>query len=242
MPGVKSKLDDDAEKRETSTLAGASVQPEDEPVYLPSTFAKDGVLEDDICSDSAVAEKEAVLRGGQCGDAIKSLRAHLIAQRQLINYRNAHVVGQPKVTRSAQLIADMGARIDDDAERYRCYHTALHNLKGAKGCGPFQELLPGHVKLFNPAESDKDSLVKLGNLGQRAPRITGSGNVSARHQTLRGADPQRDLDDHGKREITWIWTADGGPDDTEERYVHEGAFLSIISSALHTERSFSSPN
>ncbi|KAF9006888.1 hypothetical protein BDZ89DRAFT_1144615 [Hymenopellis radicata] len=217
MPAVAAILEEEEEERRESNCPFPPV--EDVELYMPSTFGS--LKEEDrkrVCS-LRLFEKEAALRRGQCGDALQSLRRALLSHRHFVNYRNANVTGQSATTRAATLIRTLSARVKLTARRYRFSRSALEAIVGAEGCGGFLELLEEDVEVMDVEESDADAVRELASLNGRPSRVTAKGSKGKEKEKHK--KKRRDAPGETRRLMSWIWTANGGPGEDDEEYVHE---------------------
>lgn len=150
-------------------------------------------------------QMEVKLREAQCADALTLVRSRLHAKRHLIVFRNANHVGQRQSTRSRTLIGRIGERINEAADKYRHARLALIKLKGASYGVKYRELLQTDITLGEEVESDTAARKKLGKVGTNRTRNEPS---SASQKTA----------------MSWIWTANGGPDD-DEQMLHDCKFI-----------------
>lgn len=203
MPGVADLVQADAE-----SIVGPRL-PEDTPLFLPSECHIDGERILGLCADGLYTV-EAALRRGRCSDAIMRLRGRLMARRHFVNYRNAHITGQNQSTRAAKLIQSLGERVNEAAEQYRAGRKALLMLVGKDGMEGFKELQPPDIDLVQMEENDASATKKLGRLGGRGGRVTGTQKSK-----------QGQSSGESRRVISWIWSFGGGPDASSEEYLHE---------------------
>lgn len=214
------------EREETERRVALSVPPlpEDVKLYLPSECSASRALQAEVGCPQRLIKQETALRRGQCSDALTRIRSRLCAKRYLVNYRNAHVRGQRATGRSAALIESIGTKIKDAVDKYRRSWASLVRLAGVDGCGAFRELRDSDVKVYVTAEADAEAVKKLGRLHERDSRITGTGRLGgkAAKQAKR-----RDVPGETRATMSWIWTADGGPDVEEDGYLHECTQFSV---------------
>lgn len=216
MPGVHDILEEDEQRRQIKDKAPPAA--EDVPLYLPSACVDDRT----ICATS-LRTKEGSLRRGQCGDAIRGLRGRLLAKRHLINYRNGHVTGQRNSTRAAGLISAVSEKIQATAAKYRACWEALVHLVGVEGCGAFKSLQEADIAVFGVDESDAVAWKKLGRLGARDAKGVGSKTAKTTKKRPKGSrtDVWRSQPGETRQKMSWIWTADGGPGESDPEYAHE---------------------
>ncbi|KAJ6518333.1 hypothetical protein C8R47DRAFT_1205389 [Mycena vitilis] len=170
-------------------------QAEDIKLYLPS-----GLRTGDRESGcrKGLPEKEALLREGQCRDALAQLRTRLHAKRHLLDHReDGNVVGQRAATRSYTLIGRIGERVDAAAAKYRRSRLALIALQGREAATTFRELKAADVQLDEEREIDAKARRKLGEIG------------SSRHRRKGPALSSKE------KHFSWIWTEGGGPGEDE---------------------------
>ncbi|KAJ7048214.1 hypothetical protein C8F01DRAFT_1268135 [Mycena amicta] len=147
---------------------------------------------------------EENLRVSQCENSLRSLRSTLNAQRWLIAYRNAHLVGQNQTTKAAKMIASLTEKSRRTSGRYRRGFTALCRLGVLQKYPHLQELKDADVALAGERDaSDVDARERLAAVGSsRRPRIAPHAGNS-RHV------------------MSWIWTAPGAFDDSSDTHLHE---------------------
>ncbi|KAF9004178.1 hypothetical protein BDZ89DRAFT_1049589 [Hymenopellis radicata] len=137
-------------------------------------------------------------------------------KRYLVYFRNEHVRGQREGGRAATTLSTMATKLKESVAKYRHCRDRLVALVGEAGCGPFRVLEDEDVKVYQTAESDEDAVRKLSRLEARNSRVTGD-SVSARLKKTK----RRDVPGETRAVMSWIWTAEGGPDANEDGYLHE---------------------
>ncbi|KAH7904941.1 hypothetical protein BJ138DRAFT_1118936 [Hygrophoropsis aurantiaca] len=173
---------------------------EDIDLWLPSELP---IGEQTSGCIQGLPDMERKLREAQCHDALDALRARLHAKAHLIAFRNKNTRGQVQSTRSRTLIGHIGDRAMFFAEKYRHARRALMNLSGsAFDASTFKELLPKDLTLDNEDTADIPAQEALA----RAGRDTG---------------PRTKKKSNGKKLLSWIWTAGGGPDEATEHSIHQ---------------------
>ncbi|KAF9017036.1 hypothetical protein BDZ89DRAFT_961437 [Hymenopellis radicata] len=202
MPKVEALLEEEEERRRERE----SPMPlaEDVKLYLPSQCTKASGLRTRLDPKQALLDKEAALRRGQCSDALAKIRSRLLAKRYLVMYRNEHVRGQREGGRAAGLIENISGKLRDSVTKYRRSRERLKGLVGEEGLGPFRELLDDDVKVYQTAESDADAVERF----KKARKARGRRNVAGETRAT----------------MSWIWTAEGGPDAEADEYLHECNF------------------
>ncbi|KAH7904935.1 hypothetical protein BJ138DRAFT_1106403 [Hygrophoropsis aurantiaca] len=166
------------------------------PSDLPPSDRLSGCVKD-------LPDMERKLREAQCHDALDALRARLHAKAYLITFRNKNMRGQVQSTRSRTLIARIGDRANFCAQKYRHARSALIRLSGQEFDGhTFKELLPTDLTLDCEDGADVQSQQALA----RAGKDTG---------------PRTKKKSNGRKILSWIWTAGGGPDEEQESGVHQ---------------------
>lgn len=165
---------------------------------------------------------EEKLRRGQCSDALKDLRARIIARRWLTTDRNESQVGQGAMTRSQSMLATIARRIREAVRDYRTGREALVALVGVEAAKPYAELLDDHVKEYWVEEDDAEAIRILGRGTAREPRSS-----SARTSRTRAArdegQKRRAKRGHGPPGettslLSWIWIGDGVPNQDDEAF------------------------
>jgi len=168
-----------------------SLSAEDTKLFLPSDLCK----RDRVSGCAArIVDIAGRFRSARCSDAIALVRQHLHNKQYLIAFRNANVTGQKDSTRARSFIDRVGERVETAAEKYRKSRQALVNLEHPD-VTKFPELNASDLTLDQEVDPDLLAVVKLGNA-----------NTNARPKTHVST---------GKRTLSWIWTADGGPKDDE---------------------------
>ncbi|KAJ6463650.1 hypothetical protein C8R47DRAFT_992586 [Mycena vitilis] len=181
-------------------------QAEDIKLYLPS-----GLRTGDRESGcrKGLPEKEALLREGQCRDALAQLQTRLHAKRHLLDHReDGNVVGQRAATRSYTLIGRIGERVDAAAAKYRRSRLALIALQGREAATTFRELKAADVQLDEEREIDAKARRKLGEIG------------SSRHRRKGPALSSKE------KHFSWIWTEGGGPGEDEVQ-LHDFVVIAV---------------
>ncbi|KAK0429799.1 hypothetical protein EV421DRAFT_1745077 [Armillaria borealis] len=92
-------------------------------------------------------------------------------------------------------------KIDAVAMKYRMAQNALKTLQGENSCGWFRVLQKDDVAPVQEAEIDDKAKRKLGRLG--------------------GRDSRSQKTKVSKKNMSWIWTEAGGPDEDESDFLHE---------------------
>ncbi|KAH7905083.1 hypothetical protein BJ138DRAFT_1138372 [Hygrophoropsis aurantiaca] len=165
------------------------------PSELPMNERRQG------CSEG-LPRMETKLREAQCHDSLDMLRSRLHAKAHLINFRNKNTRGQIQSTRSRTLISHISQRAMLCANKYRRARLALIALCGDSfDDHTFKVLEDSHLQLDGDGEDDAQARHALA----RAGRDTG---------------PQTKRKGNGKKVLSWIWTAGGGPDE-ENAGVHQ---------------------
>ncbi|KAF9022411.1 hypothetical protein BDZ89DRAFT_1196078 [Hymenopellis radicata] len=214
MPRVTKIIEKEEVDRRSRSAAVPPV--EDARLYLPSECAKSQELDRKVRCPRKLLDKEEALRRGQCSDALGRIRARLLAKRYLVYFRNEHVRGQREGGRAATTLSTMATKLKESVAKYRHCRDRLVALVGEAGCGPFRVLEDEDVKVYQTAESDEDAVRKLSRLEARNSRVTGD-SVSARLKKTK----RRDVPGETRAVMSWIWTAEGGPDANEDGYLHE---------------------
>ncbi|KAF8890594.1 hypothetical protein CPB85DRAFT_1257906 [Mucidula mucida] len=225
MPGVEEILEEEEEARREK--GSAALMAEDIKLWLPSECASHH-CEQSKCPDR-LFDNEAALRKGQCADALARLRAHLLANRYMINYRNAESRGQKATTRASKLLETIRAKIKEATKKYRDGRAALVCLVGEEGCGAFCVLEDSDVKVYKTEEDDAEAVKKLGRLDGRDSKVTGTGREKKQDKAQdkkfekqkKKKTKRRDAPGETKQTMSWIWTADGGPDAEDDGYLHK---------------------
>ncbi|KAF9002597.1 hypothetical protein BDZ89DRAFT_1146428 [Hymenopellis radicata] len=226
MPGVEGILEDEEEERRDK--GSAALPAEEVKLWLPSECALHH-RERSKCPDR-LFNSEAALRKGQCADALARLRSRLLASRYMINYRNAESRGQKATTRASKLLETISAKIKESTKKYREGRAALVCLVGEEGCGAFRVLEDSDVKVYRTEENDAEAVKKLGRLDGRDSKVTGTGREKKQDKAQdkkfekekkKKKTKRRDAAGETRQTMSWIWTADGGPDAEDDAYLHE---------------------
>ncbi|TRM58840.1 hypothetical protein BD626DRAFT_409846, partial [Schizophyllum amplum] len=208
---------------------------EDVKIYLPSDLTR--AERDEGCT-AGLADVEVRLQVAYCTDTLKDLRNRLHARRFLINERNTHVVGQRDSTRARGLIARLDDRIMRLANKYRAARGALFRIKLASEYPGFKELHDSDLTIDDDREADGASTERLNNQGGRGSRAIGitrktDATPRSAHDrevaAVRSADSRRNL-------TSWIWTALGGPAQSEESQVHDAVRVEWAKARARSER------
>ncbi|KAF7288624.1 CxC2 domain-containing protein [Mycena indigotica] len=185
MPGVEDIRMADEAARDPDA---APPKAEFVKLYLPSQLPAD--RRSSACG-RGVLEAEVKLRVGQCGDALRELRAALNTQTHLIYWRNENSVGQRSATRSASLISRVGETIAKAAAKYRDSQAALVAIKGSTFAPQFRPLLDIDINARPGVENDIEAMKRLA--GADSSRV---GRNVPSQVTL-------------NRTVSWIWTTGG---------------------------------
>jgi hypothetical protein len=196
-PGATRMLAADAEGRNADAPAPAA---EHVRLWLPSELP---AHERANGCQGNVAEMEAQLRESQCRDALSNIRLKLHSKQHLIAFRNENLGGQVKQTRSRTLVNHLGMRVDIHARKYTDTHQALIILKGPDYSPQLKKLEKADLRLEAEAgvnetaaeTSDRNAAKTLRKIGGRPSWEA----VKTKTPTL-----------------SWIWTAGGALDDTEQ--------------------------
>ncbi|KAJ7080717.1 hypothetical protein C8R43DRAFT_909900 [Mycena crocata] len=159
-----------------------------------------------------IIQMEAIMREGQCNNALSSIRMRLHSKRFLINFRDENITGQAKSTRSRTIISQLGTRIDLLARKYRQGHLALRKLKGPDHAPHLKELKATDLILEGEEARDPGKAAKSDRAAIKKLARIGMGKTSA---PLRN-----DASSKKAPGIAWIWMAQGALDDAEE-HLHE---------------------
>lgn len=186
------------EREERSRVPEAlPVKAENIRLFLPSELTD---TERAAGCQEGLAEMEAKLREAQCNDALVKLRAGLHAKRHVMYWKSSNITGQNGATRSQTLVGQINDRISATATKYREARRALLSLKGADYAPHLQPLkdadltLDGDIKDDESAAKKKLAMISAGK-GARTPR-----HLVGTSRTV----------------MSWIWSASGALDATED--------------------------
>ncbi|KAJ7437065.1 hypothetical protein B0H11DRAFT_2255628 [Mycena galericulata] len=196
-PGaIRALLAEEAARDEDAALPKA----EHVRLYLPSELSEAERLNG---CQRGIPEMEARLREAQCSDALGDIRAQLHAKSHLISFKNENVTGQIQSTRSQSLIAQVGARVNGNQQKYTQARRALLRLKGDGYAPHFKKLRASDLTLDGEEkENDATARAKLARIGS-----------SKQGRVARNGPSQNKV-------LSWIWTA-RGPIGLEEQDLHE---------------------
>ncbi|KAJ7036232.1 hypothetical protein C8F04DRAFT_1258078 [Mycena alexandri] len=186
------------ERQETARDPDAPPAPiEKTKLYLPS-----GLTEQERVTgcQRGIVGMEAKLRLAQCGDALANIRSRLHGKRFLIMFRDGNVTGQVRATKSRTLIESVGDRVTASAQKYTQARTALIELQGVDSIPHFKELKPQDLTLDGQVEDPDAAAVKKLKMIQ-----AGKGKRTPCH--IKGSS---------KQVMSWIWSAQGSMDSSEE--------------------------
>ncbi|KAF7310685.1 CxC2 domain-containing protein [Mycena chlorophos] len=209
MPGVAEIRDRDEAARKSTELPPKA---ENVKLYLPSNL---GAEERRGACLPAVAQSEAMLRKGQCADALMALRACLHVQAHLIHWRNVNTAGQRAATRSSTLLERIKERRTRAAAKYRAAWTAMQALKGPDFAPEFQKL--NDIDINGRVEVENDFVAI------RRMREADTSRASRNEPTEKSA----------KAAVSWIWSVAGGTDKEE---LHDSVRLDWVKSSERRER------
>ncbi|KAF9001442.1 hypothetical protein BDZ89DRAFT_929683, partial [Hymenopellis radicata] len=210
MSGVRVLIDAD---EEAAAAAGRPIPAEEIRLWMPSDIPPSSR---EYIGNRRLYEIEAALRRCRCSEALQLLRLRLHTKRHFVMFRKVYLRGQKKTTRGRTLIDSISDSVDVEARKYRQSRQALFQLLGEEGCGEFRKLEREDVRLRYVQDHDARAARRLAKLAGRATQGMMQG-VNIR-QTL-----------------SWIWTAQGAPDDTEE-YLHECVRVEWCKSYARKER------
>ncbi|KAJ7038551.1 hypothetical protein C8F04DRAFT_1255829 [Mycena alexandri] len=166
-------------------------------LYLPSEIPERERIQG---CQRGIVSMEAKLRLAQCGDALANIRSRLHRKRFLILFRDGNVTGQVRATKSRTLIDSVGDRVTAGAQKYTQARTALIKLQGVGSIPHFKELKPQDLTLDGQVEDHDAAAVKKLKMIQ-----AGKGKRTPRH--IKGSS---------KQVMSWIWSAQGSMDSSEE--------------------------
>ncbi|KAJ6447425.1 hypothetical protein C8R47DRAFT_1181554 [Mycena vitilis] len=194
MPGVAALI---AEVEAARDPDASPPNAEHIQLFMPSNIAT--VTDAVAACVPGLVDMEAKLRLGQCNNSLVALRGRLHAKRFLIGFRNENVIGQVQSTKARTLIALVGERVENHANRYRKGYSALVALKGAESYPNLRVLKVEDLTLDGDwFESDGAARKKLA--------LIGAGRGARMPRTAPGAS---------RRVMSWIWTAAGALGDGE---------------------------
>ncbi|KAJ7017500.1 hypothetical protein C8F04DRAFT_1279279 [Mycena alexandri] len=174
-------------------------------LYLPS-----GLTEQQHATgcQRGIPAMEAKLRLAQCGDALANIRCRLHGKWFLIMFRDGNITGQVRATKSRTLIDSVGDRVTASAQKYTQARVSLIQLQGADSIPHFKELKPQDLTLDGQVEDADAAAVKKLKMIQ-----AGKGKRTPRH--IKGSS---------KQVMSWIWSAQGSMDSSEEQ-LHESMHI-----------------
>ncbi|KAJ7039475.1 hypothetical protein C8F04DRAFT_1254756 [Mycena alexandri] len=174
-------------------------------LYLPS-----GLTEQQRATgcQRGIPAMEAKLRLAQCGDALANIRCRLHGKWFLIMFRDGNITGQVRATKSRTLIDSVGDRVTASAQKYTQARVLLIQLQGADSIPHFKELKPQDLTLDGQVEDADAAAVKKLKMIQ-----AGKGKRTPRH--IKGSS---------KQVMSWIWSAQGSMDSSEEQ-LHESMHI-----------------
>lgn len=99
------------------------------------------------------------------------------------------------------MIATVMDRIDTAAMKYRNRQEAIRSLQGEEACSRFRVLKKEDVVPVQEAETDDKAMKKLG--------------------WIRGRESRSQRSKSSSKNVSWIWTEAGGPDEDATEFLHE---------------------
>ncbi|KAJ7913301.1 hypothetical protein B0H13DRAFT_1873983 [Mycena leptocephala] len=147
-----------------------------------------------------LAEMEAKLREAQCNNTLVKLRAGLHAKRHVIYWKSSNITGKNGATQSQTLVGQINDHISATATKYREVRRALLSLKGADYAPHLQPLKDTDLTLDSDVKDDESAAKK-----KLAMISAGKGARTPRH--LAGTS---------RTVMSWIWSASGALDATED--------------------------
>lgn len=239
----ESAAEDAATKKGT---ARTPTLPEDVKLWLPSEIPE----ESRALYNPALFAASRRLRSLQCSENLDAVRIRLYTLAHILRFKNKNLVTQKTLTRAKGLLDEAQARLASAVCKYRAAYKAYVSLVGVKEARPFRRLRKEDIttKFFVDYKADAARrLTKLVNSSSRrrirAPPGQGLNEEDVEMPSL--ADPDEDdyegigedlleeLAEAGKkgvrggskRMMSWIWTANGAPDEDEETLLHDGEYL-----------------
>lgn len=203
MPGAIRAIAAEEEDRDADADAPKA---EDVVLWLPSDL--DQVNRINGCA-IGLADMEAQLRAAQCSDSLDRIRSHLHAKHHLINRRNQNVTGQNQSTRARTLIGRVSDRATACAEKYRRARAALVTLQGLEACAErFKVLKDSDLHVDQTVDNDAVAMGRMSRAGGGAGPRTKK-NAKGKHKKGRS-----------QKEMSWLWTAGGAPDEQDNASLH----------------------
>ncbi|PBK62350.1 hypothetical protein ARMSODRAFT_1024951 [Armillaria solidipes] len=199
MPRVMALIEEEEFHHDAEQVAPKA---EEVRLWLPSHVPESERV---FVCDNDLFDMEFQLREGQCTDALASLCTRLFTKQHLMKYWNNNVTGQYMSTRARTMIQSIGNRIKAAAAKYHRAQAAMKDLRGEEACGQFRALEKDDVAPVQEAESDDKVTRKLGRLGDRESHSQKS-KLS-------------------KKDMFWIWTESGGPEDDDMVLLHESVHV-----------------
>jgi hypothetical protein len=213
MPVVSQLVSEEEEERKGATQP---VLAENVVLWLPSQipWSRRGT-----CRPSLFTMEEA-LRRAQCYESLDRVRLRLHARAHLVRFRNKNATGQKKILRARTLIDGVSDRIDAIARKYRDAQVALVRLVGEENAGGYKTLQPDDltsrwVEDYNATRARRLSKI-MGRESRLVPRT--EENAANEYEADVNGSEKRGA---SRRKMSWIWTAIGAPDTSNDEYLHE---------------------
>ncbi|KAK7061181.1 CxC2 domain-containing protein [Favolaschia claudopus] len=196
-------------------------QPEDEPLFLPSSLlaserAGGGCTE-------GLFEMEQLMRDAQCRSAIVKLRNQLVIKARFLNYKKLHARHQGATTRARSLVNRNELKIRLHSEKYQAAWAALPlGVGGDVSKIGWQKLRKGDIRCMEDSEDlkKKEERRKRAKARQakKAAELLSHAIVVPAWAQEASEDEEDDAgsDDEetgrgreNRRELSWIWTSAG---------------------------------
>jgi hypothetical protein len=170
--------------------AGPELPVYDVPLLLPSSCVIANGL-DHRRFDAKLYVFEYRVRMGEAGDALESLRRHLMTKSTVWHLRRVNQMGQRNLTRSQTVVTELERKINADAARYRRAYQALSVLgplvKNDEWKTQFQVLKDTDIRELSGVDHDG-----MGHAPLKGPQQASKYN-------------QSNQPSEGRRTYSWIW-------------------------------------
>ncbi len=153
------------------------------------------------------------------------LRLRLHTKCHFIMFQKVYLRGQRKTSCGRTLIDLVSDLVDVQARKYCQARQALLHLVGEEGCGEFRALEKEDVRLRYVQDHDAKAARRLAKLaGRQTAGMLMEANIGSEDDSDSEDDTHHveGAEERGssRQTLSWIWTAQGAPDDYDE-YLHD---------------------
>ncbi|KIY60819.1 hypothetical protein CYLTODRAFT_482388, partial [Cylindrobasidium torrendii FP15055 ss-10] len=245
---------------ELATKKGTTRTPElaeNVKLWLPSEIPK----ESRTLYNPALFSAEQSLRSLQCSENLDAVRLRLYTLAHILRFKNKNLVAQKASTRAKGLLQETQARLASAVRKYRAAYKGLVSLAGFKEARPYRRLKNKDVTTKFFVDYKAEAARRLTKLASGASRRRIRAPVGQRlnEEDVETTDFNDDIDEDyealgeelledlaaagkkgvrggSKRTMSWIWTANGAPDEEEATLLHDAVRVEWCKSYSRMER------